>query len=221
MHTKARKSVARYLLLIALLVISCDLSSLVAPAGPIPTPVPGAVDTIVAQTAAAAWTQTAANITVIPTWTATDTPVPTDTPTPTLSPTQTFIFVLASLTPTRKPTATNQATISGFGCELLSQSPEDGTHFAAKKSFNVSWTIKNTGDNPWDSGSVDFEYLSGTKMFTGTSIYDLPNDVDVNAKVKLTVPMAAPKNPGDYRTVWTLRLGKNDFCHVDLRILVP
>lgn len=217
----ARKPVARYLLLLTLLVISCNLSSLVAPSGAVPSPVPGAVDTIVALTAAAAWTQTAANISVVPTWTASATPEPTDTPTPTLSPTPTFIFILATLTPTHEPTATGQVSSSGMGCQLTSQTPSDGTHYPAKQNFKVTWTIKNTGLDTWDSTNVDFEYLSGTKMFTGASVYDLPNNIAVNKSVSLSVPMAAPKAPGSYRTVWTLRQGHDDFCHVDLRILVP
>lgn len=220
MHTKARRSIIRYLLLLTLLVISCDLSSLVAPAGPVPSPVPGVVDTIVAMTAAAAYTQTAANITVVPTMTSTFTPTTTDTPTPTLSPTPTFIFILASLTPTRQPTATGQAS-GGYGCQLTAQTPANGTHFAPKKTFGVKWTIKNTGENDWDSTNVDFEYLSGQKMFTGAAIYDLPNSIAVGKSVTLNVPMAAPKADGTYNSVWSVKQGKNDFCHVNIRIIVP
>jgi len=203
---------------LTLLVISCDLASLVPPAAPIPSPVPGAVDTIVAQTAAAASTQTAAN--APPTSPASSTPPPSNTPTPTPSPTPTFFFVLASLTPTRRPTSTSE-TVAGFGCQLVSQSPADGSHFAKKQNFKATWKIKNTGKEPWDSGSVDFTYLSGSKMFVGSQAYDLPDSVGVDGSVSLSVPMAAPKNSGEFRTVWTLRQGKADFCHVDLQIVVP
>ncbi len=200
--------------------ISCDLSSLLAPVGPVPTTAPGVVDTIVALTAAAAYTQTAANVTVVPTMTSTLTPTATHTPTPTLSPTPTFIFILASLTPTRQPTATGQVS-GGYGCQLTSQTPANGTHYSPKKNFTVKWTLKNIGQNDWDQTVVDFEFLSGAKMFTGASIYDLPNNVVVGKSVTLSVPMAAPKADGTYNSVWSLKQGKNDFCHVNIRIIVP
>lgn len=201
--------------------MSCDVTTLVGSVAPAGSPVPGIVDTIVAQTAAAAWTLTAANITVVPTWTASATPVPSDTPTITPSPTPTFIFLLASKTPTRNPTSTAEAASGGFGCQLQSQAPTDGSHFSPRENFKASWTLKNTGQNPWDSTAVDFEYLSGAELFTGASIYDLPKDVDTGGTVKLTVPMSAPNKPGNYKSVWTLRKGRNDFCHVDLSIIVP
>ena len=201
--------------------VSCDITSLAVPAGPVPSPVPGAVDTIVAQTAAAASTQTAAKVTVVPTGTPSATPLPSETPTISPSPSPTFIFVLPTLTPTLKPTATSENAISGFGCQLLSQSPPDGSKFSAKQNFKVSWKIKNTGVEKWESGSVDFAYFNGTKMFTGAQLYDLPNGVSVGDSITLAVPMAAPRNSGSFKTVWTLRRGKSDFCHVDLQIIVP
>ncbi len=173
-----------------------------------------------AQTAAAASTQTAANITIVPTWTASTTPPPTDTPTLTPSPTATFIFRLTPLTPTRKPTATDSNLTGGLACALLSQSPADGSQYSPKQNFTAAWNIKNTGDVPWDTSAVDFRYFSGSKMFTGAAAYDLPDAVAVNDDVTLSVPMVAPKNSGSFRTVWTLQRGKNDFCHVDVRIVV-
>jgi hypothetical protein len=202
-------------------VISCDITSLVVPAGPVPSPVPGAVDTIVARTAAAASTQTAAKVTAVPMGTASATPPPSDTPTLTLSPSPTFIFVLPSLTPTKKPTATSESSTAGFGCQLLSQSPPDGSKFSAKENFKVSWKIKTTGLGAWDASSVDFAYFSGTKMFTGAQFYDLPKSVGIDDSITLAVPMAAPRNSGAFKTVWALKRGKSDFCHVDMQIIVP
>jgi hypothetical protein len=211
----------RCLWLLSLVVISCDITSLVVPAGPVPSPVPGAVDTIVARTAAAASTQTAAKVTLVPTGTASATPPPSETPTPTPSPSPTFVFVLPTLTPTKKPTATSESSTAGFGCQLLSQSPPDGAKFAAKENFKVTWKIKNTGLAKWDAGTVDFAYFSGTKMFTGAQFYDLPKDVGIDGSITLSVPMAAPRNSGSFKTVWALKRGKSDFCHVDLQIVVP
>lgn len=204
--------------MLALLVISCDLATLM-PVQSMPSPIPGVVNTIVAETAAAAATQTAANITVVPTWTPSLTPEPTRTPSLTPSLTPTFIFRLATRTPTRRPTSTAGST-SGLACQLVSQSPDDGARFDAKENFTATWKVKNTGDATWDSNSVDFAFLSGTKMYRAAAVYDLPSSVAVGDPITLSVPMAAPKNSGSYRTVWTLRQGNDDFCHVDLRIVV-
>jgi hypothetical protein len=223
--TKSRYRLARYLWLPALFVLSCDLTTLVRSAPSLPSPVPGALNTIVAQTAAAAYTGTASNATVIPTLTSTLMAPPTATPTVAPTETPTFIFRLSTFTPTRLPTATaassGSSSATGQGCQLVSQSPDDGTHFDAKKTFTASWKVKNTGSDTWDSNSVDFAFFSGTKMYTGATLHDLPSSVAVGDSITLTIAMAAPKDPGSYKTVWALRLNKNDFCHVNLRIVVP
>ena len=176
----------RCLWLLSLVVISCDITSLVVPAGPVPSLVPGAVDTIVARTAAAASTQTAAKVTLVPTGTASATPPPSETPTPTLSPSPTFVFVLPTLTPTKKPTATSESSTAGFGCQLLSQSPPDGSKFAAKDNFKVTWKIKNTGLAKWDAATVDFAYFSGTPGLGTLRLNGrLPADDVINAEFGL------------------------------------
>ncbi len=201
-----------------MLLISCDLTSLIAPSAPIPASGPGVVDTIVAQTAAAASTETAAFVTVVDTWTPSATPPPTDTSTPTPSLTPTFIFLLAS--PTRTPRPNSTEGVAGLSCELVGQTPADGSIFDPREQFSAAWTIKNTGVGSWDSTSIDFEYFSGAKTYVGTTAYDLPNDVPVNKSVTISVAMKAPKGAGSYRTVWTLRRGKVDFCHVSLQLNV-
>ena len=191
-----------------------------------PTTVPGMFETIVAATAGAAQSQTATVIPLTPTpsWT----PLPTHTAslTPTLTPT--FHFSLGgSRTPTRPPTsaaatATNTVSASNSpdGCVLVSQSPEDGSHIDAKKNFTASWKVENTGSSTWDTDSVDFVYDSGEKMHK-KQLYDLPADVPVDQSVTLSVSMLSPKSDGTYKTVWSLRRGTTNFCHVDLTIRVP
>jgi hypothetical protein len=45
--------------------------------------------------------------------------------------------------------------------------------------------------------------------------------VITDAKIGLSVDMAAPKNSGAYTTVWALRRGQDAFCQLSLRIIVP
>ncbi|MGZ6316632.1 MAG: hypothetical protein ACXWNQ_05175, partial [Anaerolineales bacterium] len=75
---KSRRTTVHLLLALTLFAISCDLSTLVTPA--VPTSVPGGVNTIIAQTAEAAATQTAL-LAPSPTQTSTLAPLPTNTPT--------------------------------------------------------------------------------------------------------------------------------------------
>jgi hypothetical protein len=118
-------------------------------------------------------------------------------------------------------TATTGAESSGGdGCTLVSQSPEDGTHYEPKKSFNTSWKVKNTGSSAWDSDTVDFAYSSGA-MIHKKQFYALPADVPAGQSLTLTVSMQAPNPAGTYFTVWSLRRGQTFFCHVNLTIVVP
>ena len=204
----------------------CDFPMVSSSSG-VATAAPGMFETIVASTAGAAMTRTALYTTPSPT--STWTPLPTHTPslTPTASPT--FLFTYgASRTPSRTPVPSSVVASSDTpptsgsldGCILLSQSPEDGSHFSARESFKVAWKVENTGSRVWDRDSVDFAFSTGTEMHK-KRLYDLPANIPVGEYVTLNVSMAAPKSEGTYYTVWSLRRGQDRFCHVDLTIHVP
>lgn len=201
--------------------ISCDLAVTLPTAPTVAAPPAGLVQTIVVSTAAVAATQTAALLppTATPTWT----PVPTKTASATPTFTPTFIFRLTTNTPIIIFTGTSQAesTATGnLGCTLVSQSPNDGTHYASKAKFTVTWRVKNTGPDIWKASDVDFAYISGAKMHD-VGLYDLVNNVRVGSTLRLDVDMTAPKSSGTYTTVWSLRDNQDQFCQVDLRIIVP
>ncbi len=103
---------------------------------------------------------------------------------------------------------------------MVSRTPDVDAEFSPKELFQAAWVVRNTSSRGWDPNGVDFEFFSGARMYTDASIYDLPNYVDIGSQITLSVTMAAPKDAGTYRTVWTLKQGKNDFCHLDLRIVV-
>ncbi len=180
-----------------------------------PTPVPAeAVNTIIAGTAQAAASQTAAAMP--PTLTPTLTPSPTVTPSITPSPTATFLFILSS--PTR--TATLAASTNNLACQLKDQTPADGSTMAKNQSFVATWTVSNIGQGTWVANSVDFVYLSGDKLATVKAV-DLPKDVAPDGSVTLKVPMVAPVSAGPYKTAWMLQQGKqNQFCRLTLSITV-
>ncbi|HUH96380.1 MAG TPA: NBR1-Ig-like domain-containing protein [Anaerolineales bacterium] len=192
-----------------LLLMSCDVSTFAA-SEQIPTPIPGAIDLLIAQTAAAAATQTAALLP--PTLTPTLTPFPTQTPPDTPTPTPTFIFLLATMTPT--------STNGVFTCGLVSQSPLDRSTFTPNQTFTLNWKVKNTGSSAWLQDSVTLDYVSG-KQFTGVTVVSLPKTVPAGNSITLSINMTAPSQLGDYTSNWTLVAGGGQtFCNLFLRIIV-
>ena len=191
------------------------MSTLLAPA-PVPTLSPGSFNTIVAQTAGAAATQTAALLP--PTLTPTATLPPTRTPTQTPSLTPTFLFILPTLT--RTPTPGESSASGGLGCALVSQSPQDDSKMSKNQAFTMSWKVRNTGSATWDENAVDFVYVSGAKLADVKAV-DLPKSVEPDGTVTLKVDMVAPSRSGSVRTVWALHQGKTDFCRLNITINVP
>ncbi len=235
-------------LAVTALIVACMPSFLTYQA--IPTPLPGALNLFIAQTAAVAATQTA--LLAPPTLTPTLTPSPTKTPSPTASPTPTFIFKLSTptvpiVTKTLRPTATiplrggavtratKTAKAKGGGgggggqagkppvkwsCGFLSQLPTNDTHYATGASFNATWTVQNTGDQPWTTTTVD-EVVTGGTVMTASAIYDVTSNTGVGSTFVIDIPMTAPSAPGTYATAWSLKVGQTLFCPVSLRIIVP
>lgn len=191
------------------------MSTLVAQPA-IPTPAPGAISTIVVQTAQAAATQTAALLP--PTLTPTFTPPPTRTATITPSPTATFLFLMATLT--KAPVVPTLGTPStDLACTLLSQSPEDNSTLSKNQVFTASWQVQNSGSTAWDANNVDFIYLNGAKLASSKAA-DLPKSVSPGEAITLKISMVAPSDNGSTKTVWTLRQGKTQFCHLSLTVVV-
>lgn len=201
------------------------------PTVPVPqpgTPVPGAVNTFIAQTAEAAMTATARALpTDTPTATVTPTPRNTDTPTPTETPT--VIFILSSPTPIVIPTFTQVSfgggsgsggsSSSSFSCRVEGQDPPNGAVFNPRTDFDGRWTVRNNGQRTWDRNSVDYVYLSGDQYHT-VSGYDFSTNVAPGGTADIIVDMRAPRNSGTYTTRWTLRVGSDNFCTLSLTIVV-
>jgi hypothetical protein len=215
----SRTRIAPAIVALAIAAISCDIAFEVPVGSQFPTAAPGVFETVVAGTAHAAQTQTA--LLIPPSTTPTFTPTVTRTATGLPSFTPTFIFQLRSPVPTRGNTATPTfgSTSGNLGCALVSQKPADGKVFKPNAKFDAVWEVRNTGSASWSADDVNFVYATGRQMHENDS-YDLPRDVPSGGTVELTVAMTAPKITGEFKTVWTLQRGKNDFCHVDLTIAV-
>ncbi len=182
-----------YVWILTIAVISCNVSTLLPLSPAVPTTV---LETMTPPSVPPEATPTQTALPVSPT------PLLTDTP---------------SLTPTSASTVSPSDELS---CKLLSQSIKNGSHFSPREDFEMGWKVRNNGTSAWDPGSVDFAYFSGTRMYQFSPAH-LQTSVDHGDTVALGASLVAPKNSGTYTTVWALRRGNYDFCHVSIRIIVP
>jgi hypothetical protein len=191
--------------------LACAPIAVATPAVAPPAFDPVSLNTVVAQTAEAAATQTFVSLpTSTPTATVTRTPteVPTSTPT--------FLFLIATPTvPSLTPTL--EISSNPYACRLSAQEPADNTVFSRNADFAVIWRVINVGANAWDANSVDYHYFSGEKLHK-TPVYDLPSSVPTGGQIDIIVNMKTPKTEDTYTTTWSLRVGKDDFCKLHLTI---
>lgn len=183
---------------------------------PSAAPAPGSFETMIVQTANAAFTQTALHTS--PTATVTDTPIPSNTPTETPTATSTVVFIISTWTPIPSPTIIGgELTGKDYSCSILSVSPRNSMD--PQTDFDAKWTVKNTGNKTWDRNSVDYAYSSGQQMHK-KSVYDLPENVDSEETITLIVDMIAPKKAGTYNTFWVLRRGSTNICKMGITVVV-
>jgi len=186
-----------------------------APASaPVPTYDPNSISTVIAQTAAAASTQTA--IMLPPTLTSTATPTATATASPTETPT--FIFILPTLT--AQPTLVTPGS-SGFDfdCQIISQIPPNNMTISRSSVFEARWKVVNIGKKTWDADTADYRYTSGEKMHR-TGAFDFPESVVPGGTFEFVIPMQAPIETGTYTTTWKITSGKDRFCSMSITIIV-
>ena len=171
------------------------------------------LNTIIAQTAGAAATQTFVlqpTSTIVPTITKTPTEIPSSTPT--------FIFVLPTST-VPSPTPTVDVNGAKYVCRVISQTPSDNTVLSRGIPFKAYWQVINIGSSAWDVNSADYRYISGDKLHK-TSGFDFTKSVPTGGTINFAVPMQAPDKPGTYTTTWKIALGKERFCPMSITIVV-
>jgi hypothetical protein len=204
------------LLLITAVILAC-VPTLSPTSVSVPTFNPNSINTVIVETANAAFTQTA----LVTTPSSTPTVTPTFTPTPTETPTSVPTILIVLVTPT-VPTPipqVNEGPKDKFNCVVLSKSPNDGFGFSAGIEFTVTWQVLNNGQEAWDASSADVRYLSGDKIYV-KSAYDLDNNVDPNEQYTVSVKMKAPLESGEYTTVWAIRTNAAEYCRMSITIKV-
>jgi uncharacterized protein YraI len=104
---------------------------------------------------------------------------------------------------------------TGTGCELVGQTPADGTVFNPGQSFTTTWVLKNTGSDKWTVGEYDIGYVGAYQnvvLHQGADLYDLASNVDPGYTYYFYVPMIAPYDPGPYGELWQITKSNQVIC---------
>jgi Ig-like domain-containing protein len=176
------------------------LLSACQPAQPTQNPgdIANQVATSVALTVAAQNALTQAAPTLVPQ--ATNTTLPTQTevgalpsPTPVL-PTATAVVIVP-------PTSVSGGSGGGtttkpqYACNPFPRLPRDNTIFRPNDSFDIKWTIVNTGTRTMQAG-LDLKYDDGPQL-TRTTLVELP-ELEPGASTTVSFDAVAPSEEGTY-----------------------
>jgi hypothetical protein len=167
----------------------------------------------------------------------TTTPFPSITPLPTATATFTntpFGFV-ASATPV-PPTSTGVPMVitpdpaegatndwgSDYRCTLTGKSPPDWTEVPPNGKYKVSWTLMNTGHKRWQTDAMILVFIDGNNLSKNERSTTLVRDVKPNESITPVINIYPPSAPGNYRSVWGLRLLKTGqtFCTFTVKVTV-
>ena len=168
-------------------------------------------------------TSVALTVTAFPT----STPMPTDTPslTPTeIIPTIQFTAVPNFIFPTSTSVGIGVPTArTDYVCDIINQKPFDDTSFRPGNSFDIKWTIVNTGTQRWEDGTY-LEYQSGPQMTEKIQIklprlkpggqYDVVLDAIAPSKSGMQIMVWAVNGPG------TVKDSSYWMCYPYVRIIV-
>jgi hypothetical protein len=179
-----------------------------APAAPTQSPedIANQVATSVALTVAAQNAQTQAAQSAVPP--ATNTTLPTQTEAVVASPT--------AILPTVTNTAVVLPTSSGGGggggvtvkpeysCNPFPRLPRDNTVFRPNDTFDIKWTIVNTGTKAIAAG-IDIRYDDGPQLTTTTYV-ELPR-LEPGDQFVVNLDAVAPAKEGTYIMTWSVEGG--------------
>ena len=148
-----------------------------------------------------------------------NTPLPTQTevglPSPTpIIPTATPFVIVPPTSPAVSGGGGGVTVKPEFACDVIHQRPFDDTTFKPNDTFDVKWTIVNTGTKAWRAG-LDLKYLTGPKM-TSTNSIELPA-MKPGDQFNIVLDATAPADKGTKVMVWVL---EGPICYPYVRIIV-
>ena len=125
---------------------------------------------------------------------------PTFTATPFVIPT---VFV-PTVTP-RPSTGGGGGTVikADYVCDVINRRPFDNTEFSQGDTFDIKWTIVNTGAKSWPSG-FDVKYSTGPHMAT-VNVVEIPVVMDPGDQYQIVMDAFAPNEKGKQIEIWTVQ----------------
>lgn len=107
--------------------------------------------------------------------------------------------------------------------EVIGQSPADDTKIHPGTSFDMIWTIKNTGTETWTE-NYTVQFFTGDRIGGGhytTAKYEFGKNIKPGETINVRVDMQAPKAKGEYYSWWKLKDANGvNFGDVDVTIIV-
>jgi ABC-type amino acid transport substrate-binding protein len=120
---------------------------------------------------------------------------------------QTIWVAISTLADQDNPVATGQP--SGNYCAVSIVSPMNSVPVLS--DFDTIWTVRNLSGYDWRTDSVDYQFLSGTKMQKQAG-YDFTQTIKNGESGQIIVDMTAPSEPGLYSTTWEIVSGNRTLC---------
>ena len=177
-----------------------------------PNEVANQVATSVALTVAAQNTQTAVAR-------PTDTSIPP--PTETLLPSPTAVPAIPTATPfvVVPPTTVSggggsTTTKPDYACDIIRRRPFDNTFFRPGDTFDIRWTIVNTGTKNLRAGT-DVKYSIGSQM-VGVTFVELP-EMKPGDQYEIILDAVAPATEGNHIMTWVV---EGPLCYPYAAIIV-
>src|SRR5687768_7726721 len=150
---------------------------------------------------------------------------PTDTPPPT--PTEVFTPTLVVDLPTATPFVVVPPTVvSGGGgggtttqneydCDIIRRRPFDNTFFQPGDTFDIKWTIVNTGTRNLRAGT-DVKFSIGSQMTEGVTFVELP-EMKPGDQYEIILDAVAPATEGNHVMTWVV---EGQLCYPYAAIIV-
>ncbi|MBK8781715.1 MAG: transporter substrate-binding domain-containing protein [Anaerolineales bacterium] len=114
-------------------------------------------------------------------------------------------------------TAVATVQSSDGSCLVITTAPKNS--ITVNSSFDTIWTVQNKSGEDWSSDSVDYKFVSGTKL-QKTDVYDLAQTIKNGESGTITVHMLASDNPGVYSTTWALVADSRTLCTLTMSVTV-
>jgi ABC-type amino acid transport substrate-binding protein len=120
---------------------------------------------------------------------------------------QAIWVAITTLADQDNPVATGQP--SGNYCTVAVTAPK--TSITVLGNFDAVWNVTNSSGIDWLTDSVDYKFISGTKM-REVDRYDLAQTIKDGESGNIIVDMNAPSEPGIYSTTWAIVSGNKTLC---------